>query len=101
MVPIVYSPEYNVSAFGLERLHPFDGQKYRRIHDWLIAQGLRTQSVRVQTRGGAGSWVNRGPERQPAGGYIRAGSVSDRCSRALRSPTLPALSPVADAPGSD
>jgi histone deacetylase 11 len=41
MVPIVYSPAYNVSAFGLERLHPFDGQKYRRIHDWLIAQGLR------------------------------------------------------------
>ena len=41
MVPIVYSPAYNVSAFGLERLHPFDGQKYRRIHNWLIAQGLR------------------------------------------------------------
>ena len=41
MVPIVYSPAYNLSAFGLERLHPFDGQKYRRIHDWLIAQGLR------------------------------------------------------------
>ena len=41
MVPIVYSPAYNVSAFGLERLHPFDGRKYRRIHDWLIAQGLR------------------------------------------------------------
>jgi histone deacetylase 11 len=41
MVPLVYSPAYNVSAFGLERLHPFDGQKYRRIRDWLIAQGLR------------------------------------------------------------
>ena len=41
MVPLVYSPAYNVSAFGLERLHPFDGRKYRRIHDWLIAQGLR------------------------------------------------------------
>ena len=41
MVPIVYHPAYNVSAFGLERLHPFDGRKYRRIHDALIARGLR------------------------------------------------------------
>src|SRR5262249_5833029 len=41
MVPLVYSPAYNISAFGLERLHPFDSRKYRRIHDWLIRQGLR------------------------------------------------------------
>jgi histone deacetylase 11 len=41
MVPLVYSPKYNITAFGLERLHPFDNAKYRRIHDWLIAQGLR------------------------------------------------------------
>jgi histone deacetylase 11 len=41
MVPIVYSPRYNITAFGLERLHPFDSVKYRRIHDWLIRQGLR------------------------------------------------------------
>lgn len=41
MVPIVYSPAYNITAFGLERLHPFDSRKYSRIHDWLIRQGLR------------------------------------------------------------
>jgi histone deacetylase 11 len=41
MIPIVYSPHYNITAFGLERLHPFDSRKYRRIHDWLIQQGLR------------------------------------------------------------
>jgi histone deacetylase 11 len=41
MIPLVYSRKYNVTAFGLERLHPFDGRKYRRIHDWLIRQGLR------------------------------------------------------------
>src|SRR5262245_52905671 len=41
MVPLVYSPSYNITACGLERLHPFDSQKYRRIHDWLIRQGLR------------------------------------------------------------
>jgi histone deacetylase 11 len=42
MVPIVYSAGYNITACGLERLHPFDSVKYRRIHDWLIRQGLRT-----------------------------------------------------------
>ena len=39
MVPLVYSPRYDITAFGLERLHPFDSRKYRRIHDALI--GLR------------------------------------------------------------
>lgn len=41
MVPLIYSPSYNITAFGLERLHPFDSTKYRRIHDWLIRQGMR------------------------------------------------------------
>ncbi|MGE3819833.1 MAG: histone deacetylase [Isosphaeraceae bacterium] len=41
MIPIVYHPRYNFSAFGLERLHPFDGRKYQRIHDALIARGPR------------------------------------------------------------
>lgn len=41
MIPLVYHPRYNMTAFGLERLHPFDGRKYRRIHDALIARGLR------------------------------------------------------------
>ncbi len=41
MVPLVYHQTYNITAFGLERLHPFDGRKYRRIHDALIARGLR------------------------------------------------------------
>jgi histone deacetylase 11 len=41
MVPLVYHPRYNITAFGLERLHPFDSIKYRRIHDALVARGLR------------------------------------------------------------
>lgn len=41
MVPLIYSPRYNITAFGLERWHPFDSVKYRRIHAWLIRQGLR------------------------------------------------------------
>ncbi|MFI5454426.1 MAG: histone deacetylase [Isosphaerales bacterium] len=41
MIPLVYHRRYNITAFGLERLHPFDSRKYRRIHDALIARGLR------------------------------------------------------------
>ncbi len=44
MVPLVYSSKYNITACGFERLHPFDSAKYRRIHDWLIRQGLRKAS---------------------------------------------------------
>jgi len=41
MVTLVYHPRYNITAFGLEKRHPFDSVKYRRIHDALIARGLR------------------------------------------------------------
>jgi histone deacetylase 11 len=41
MIPLVYHPRYNITAFGLERAHPFDGRKYRRIQEALIARGLR------------------------------------------------------------
>jgi histone deacetylase 11 len=41
MISLIYSPAYNITAFGLERLHPFDSVKYSRIHAWLIRQGLR------------------------------------------------------------
>lgn len=44
MVPLVYHPNYNITAFGLERLHPFDSIKYQRIHAWLLRQGLRKPS---------------------------------------------------------
>jgi histone deacetylase 11 len=50
MVPLVYSPGYNITAFGLERLHPFDSLKYRRIHDWLVRQGLRKPADFVRPR---------------------------------------------------
>jgi histone deacetylase 11 len=41
MIPLVYHPTYNITAFGLERLHPFDGRKYERIYAALVARGLR------------------------------------------------------------
>ncbi len=37
--PIVYSAKYNIHAFGLEKLHPFDASKYRRVFDDLVASG--------------------------------------------------------------
>jgi histone deacetylase 11 len=44
MIPLIYSPAYNISAFGLERLHPFDSVKYGRIHAWLVRQGVRASA---------------------------------------------------------
>jgi hypothetical protein len=35
-IPIVYSTKYNISAFGLEKLHPFDASKYRRVFNDLV-----------------------------------------------------------------
>ena len=32
---IVYSPRYNISFFGIERLHPFDSKKYERAWNLL------------------------------------------------------------------
>lgn len=48
LVPLVYAPRYNISAFGFERLHKFDGAKYSKIQRSLIASGLRTPADFVQ-----------------------------------------------------
>ncbi len=45
MIPLVYHPRYDITAFGLERLHPFDSRKYRRIQDALVARALRPRPV--------------------------------------------------------
>jgi histone deacetylase 11 len=50
MVPIVYSRQYNITACGLERLHPFDSRKYARIRNWLIQQGLRKRGDFIAPR---------------------------------------------------
>ena len=34
--PIVYSPDYNISFFGLQRLHPFDSGKWGRTVGFLL-----------------------------------------------------------------
>jgi histone deacetylase 11 len=55
-VPIVYSTRYNIHAFGLEKLHPFDASKYRRVFDELVSSGtidpktMKLHSPSVPTR---------------------------------------------------
>lgn len=39
-VPIVYSTRYNIEACGLEKMHPFDSTKYRRVWDDLVSSGV-------------------------------------------------------------
>jgi histone deacetylase 11 len=34
-IAISYSPQYNITAFGIEKCHPFDSEKYRKIHEKL------------------------------------------------------------------
>jgi histone deacetylase 11 len=41
-VPLIYDSRYNISAFGLEHLHPFDSRKYSKIRNYLLSSGLRT-----------------------------------------------------------
>lgn len=44
-ISIVYSKNYLINLMGLERLHPFDIKKYKKIHDQLIKDGLLTQEL--------------------------------------------------------
>lgn len=39
-MPILYHPQYNITFFGIEKLHPFDSTKYGRVYDALIERGL-------------------------------------------------------------
>jgi histone deacetylase 11 len=41
-VAVVYSENYGIHLGGLERLHPFDIRKYRRIYEALEKQGVLT-----------------------------------------------------------
>lgn len=39
-LPIVYSHHYNITLMGLEKLHPFDTEKYRNIYQYLLRTNL-------------------------------------------------------------
>lgn len=38
-MPIVYHPDYNITFFGIEKLHPFDSTKYGRVFKLLCDRG--------------------------------------------------------------
>ncbi len=45
-IPIIYSPKYKISVFGMEKFHPFDIGKYDKIYHALKKDGYVTdQSV--------------------------------------------------------
>jgi histone deacetylase 11 len=51
-ISITYRPEYNITAYGLERLHPFDAAKYGRVIALLHERGIAT-SKRSSARSSA------------------------------------------------
>ena len=36
-LPILYRKEYNMRFMGVQKLHPFDSEKYGRIEKYLVA----------------------------------------------------------------
>lgn len=45
--PIVYSPGFNITACGLERMHPFDSTKYNRVYRALQKKRILDQSTKI------------------------------------------------------
>lgn len=43
-IDVVYSPGYLIDLGGLERMHPFDIKKYKKIHEQLKSDGLLTDA---------------------------------------------------------
>jgi histone deacetylase 11 len=84
MVPIVYHPAYNITAFGLERLHPFDGRKYRRIHDALVARGLRRRGDFARPRAASRDELCKVHSEE----YLRSLRRPDVLARILEAPVV-------------
>nr|CAI9700236.1 unnamed protein product [Rangifer tarandus platyrhynchus] len=48
--PIVYSPRYNITFLGLEKLHPFDAGKWGKVISFLKEEKLLSDSMLVEAR---------------------------------------------------
>ncbi|KAI3849619.1 hypothetical protein MKX03_008388 [Papaver bracteatum] len=48
MVPLIYSSSYDISFFGIQKLHPFDSSKWGRICKFLIKDGVLERSRIVE-----------------------------------------------------
>lgn len=44
-LPVIYSDEYNIRFFGLEKLHPFDSLKYARVYEDLRQGALSGRNI--------------------------------------------------------
>ncbi|KAK6473903.1 histone deacetylase 11-like isoform X1 [Huso huso] len=49
-LPIVYSPEYNITFMGLEKMHPFDAGKWGKVIGFLKEEQLITDDNIVEAR---------------------------------------------------
>ncbi|XP_037658672.1 histone deacetylase 11 isoform X2 [Choloepus didactylus] len=48
--PIVYSPRYNITFMGLEKLHPFDAGKWGKVINFLKEEKLLADNMLVEAR---------------------------------------------------
>ncbi|XP_057626094.1 histone deacetylase 11 isoform X2 [Chionomys nivalis] len=48
--PIVYSPRYNITFMGLEKLHPFDAGKWGKVINFLKEEKLLSDGMLVEAR---------------------------------------------------
>ncbi|XP_030063627.1 histone deacetylase 11 isoform X2 [Microcaecilia unicolor] len=48
--PIVYSPEYNITFMGLEKLHPFDAGKWGKVINFLKEEKLIADDTIVEAQ---------------------------------------------------
>uniref|UniRef100_A0A7N0URL9 histone deacetylase n=2 Tax=Kalanchoe fedtschenkoi TaxID=63787 RepID=A0A7N0URL9_KALFE len=48
--PVIYSSTYDISFFGLEKMHPFDAAKWGRICDFLRKDGVLDKKRIVEPR---------------------------------------------------
>lgn len=37
-LPIIYSKNYNITLFGIQKLHPFDSEKYGKVYKYLVEE---------------------------------------------------------------
>ncbi|CDR18015.1 unnamed protein product, partial [Oncorhynchus mykiss] len=49
-LPIVYSPVYNITFMGLEKLHPFDSGKWGKVIHFLKEEKLISDGSIVEAR---------------------------------------------------
>ncbi|KAF5908732.1 histone deacetylase 11 isoform X2, partial [Clarias magur] len=49
-LPIVYSPAYNITFMGLEKLHPFDAGKWGKVIQFLKEEQFITDETIVTAR---------------------------------------------------